>query len=151
MQSWRSKAKLNLKNWEKVAPAIINVWDCDAGWVCRGGFENHNIVGLSKRHRQWREKTRSFFSAILSRALCLLVFVGWEKVKRENFLLTICVPANFGLFRGRAIWKPFRSRHCPPAHWLSHLLPQLFTKVSQISWNIFSQVAILAARGRYKW
>ena len=103
MQSWRSKAKLNLKNWEKVAPAIINVWDCDAGWVCRGGFENHNSDGLSKRHRQWREKTRSFFCNIepgfMSLGVCWL-----RKGKKRKF------PAHH--LRPRQFW---------PFSWAGHL------------------------------
>ena len=60
------------------------------------------------------------------------------KVKRENIMLTICVPANFGLFRGRTVWEPFRSRHCPPDPRLSHLLTSTFHRSFTNFFKLFS-------------
>ena len=72
-------------------------------------------------------------AGFMSFSICRLT-----KVKRENIMLTVCVPANFGLFRGRTIREPFGSRHCPPAPRLSHLLSQLFTRVFTNFFKLFS-------------
>ena len=82
--------------------------------------------------RMVRAPMSLMLGGFMSFGKCLLT-----KVKRENIMLTVCVPANFGLFGGRTIREPFGSRHCPPAPGLSHLLTQLFTRVSQISSNYF--------------
>ena len=106
-----------------------------AGWVCRRLQKPKQWQSLN-RTLTWEGIVTGGVEVCVSQIEGVFMSLGicrLTKVKRENLMLTICVPANFGLFRRGTIWEPFRSRHCPPAPGLSHRLTQLFTRVSQIS------------------